>query len=58
MMFVKLQDLTDTIEVVVFPSMIEKNPYAFAENKIVSVTGRTDMKDGMPKIIANKLKKY
>lgn len=55
MMFVKLQDLTDTIEVVVFPSMIEKNPYAFEENKIVSVTGRTDVKDGMPKIIANEV---
>jgi DNA polymerase III subunit alpha len=55
MMFVKLQDLTDTIEVVVFPSMIEKNPYAFAENKIVSVTGRTDVKDGMPKIIASEV---
>ena len=55
MMFVKLQDLTDTIEVVVFPSMIERNPYAFAENKIVSVTGRTDVKDGMPKIIANEV---
>ncbi|MFA5086299.1 MAG: DNA polymerase III subunit alpha [Candidatus Paceibacterota bacterium] len=55
MMFVKLQDLTDTIEVVVFPSMIEKNPYAFAENKIISVTGRTDVKDGMPKIIANEV---
>jgi DNA polymerase-3 subunit alpha len=53
MMFIKLQDLTDTIEVVVFPSMIEKNPYAFEANKIVSITGKTDMKDGMPKIIAN-----
>ncbi|MFZ3054924.1 MAG: DNA polymerase III subunit alpha [Minisyncoccales bacterium] len=55
MMFIKLQDLTDTIEVVVFPSMIEKNPYAFAANKIVSITGKTDMKDGMPKIIANEV---
>jgi len=55
MMFVKLQDLTDTIEVVVFPSMIEKNPYVFLENKIVSVTGRTDVKDGMPKVIANEV---
>ncbi|MFA5169641.1 MAG: DNA polymerase III subunit alpha [Candidatus Paceibacterota bacterium] len=55
MMFIKLQDLTDTIEVVVFPSMIEKNPYAFEANKIVSITGKTDMKDGMPKIIANEV---
>lgn len=55
MMFIKVQDLTDTIEVVVFPSMIEKNPYAFAENKIVSITGRTDTKDGMPKVIASEV---
>jgi DNA polymerase-3 subunit alpha len=53
MMFIKVQDLTETIEVVVFPSMIEKNPFAFMENKIVFITGKTDTKDGMPKIIAN-----
>ena len=55
MMFIKVQDLTDTIEVVVFPSMIEKNPYAFIENKIVTITGKTDTKDGMPKVIANEV---
>jgi DNA polymerase-3 subunit alpha len=55
MMFIKVQDLTDTIEVVVFPSMIEKNPYVFEENKIISITGKTDVKDGMPKIIANEV---
>lgn len=52
MMFVKVQDLTDTIEVVVFPSILESNPYAFVENKILSITGRTDIRDGNPKIIA------
>jgi len=55
MMFVKVQDLTDRIEVVVFPSLIEKNPDIFKENKIVSVTGRTDVKDGSPKVIANEV---
>ena len=55
MMFIKVQDLTETIEVVVFPSMIEKNPYAFIENKIVTITGKTDTKDGMPKVIANEV---
>jgi hypothetical protein len=35
--------------------MIEKNPYAFVENKIVSITGRTDTKDGMPKVIASEV---
>ncbi|MDD5098304.1 MAG: DNA polymerase III subunit alpha [Candidatus Pacebacteria bacterium] len=55
MMFMKVQDLTDTIEAVVFPSMIEKNPYIFEENKIVSITGRTDVKDGSPKIIVSEI---
>lgn len=55
MMFIKVQDLTDTIEVVVFPSMLEKNPYVFEENKIVSITGKTDIKDGSPKIIADEV---
>ncbi|HOC53372.1 MAG TPA: DNA polymerase III subunit alpha [Candidatus Pacearchaeota archaeon] len=55
MMFVKVEDLTDRIEVVVFPSMIEKNPEVFKENKIISITGRTDVKDGSPKIIANEI---
>jgi DNA polymerase-3 subunit alpha len=55
MMFIKVQDLTDAIEVVVFPSMLEKNPYAFEENKIVTITGKADVKDGSPKIIANEI---
>jgi DNA polymerase III alpha subunit len=55
MMFVKVEDLTDRIEVVVFPSMIEKNPDVFKENKIISITGRTDVKDGSPKIIASEI---
>jgi len=55
MMFIKLEDLTDRIEVVVFPSMIEKMPELFQENKIVTITGKTDIKDGSPKIIANEI---
>ena len=55
MMFIKVQDLTDTIEVVVFPSILEKNSCIFEENKIVSITGKTDIKDGSPKIIANEI---
>lgn len=55
MMFIKVQDLTETIEVVVFPSMLEKNPYVFEENKIVTIEGKTDIKDGSPKIIADQI---
>ncbi|GAI17389.1 unnamed protein product, partial [marine sediment metagenome] len=42
MLFMKLEDLTDKVEVVVFPSAIERNPSCFQENKIVFVTGRVD----------------
>lgn len=55
MMFIKVEDLTDRIEVVAFPSMIERTPELFQENKIVTITGRTDIKDGSPKIIANEI---
>jgi len=51
MLFVKLEDLTDKTEVVVFPSILERNPTCFQENKIVFVTGRVDNGRESPKII-------
>jgi DNA polymerase-3 subunit alpha len=51
MLFVNIEDLTDKIEVVVFPKVIERKPTAFQENKIVLVSGRVDSKDGMLKLI-------
>jgi len=53
MLFVKLEDLTDKIEVVVFPSILERNPLSFRENKIVFITGRVSYKDNSPKIICD-----
>jgi len=55
MLFVKLEDLTDKAEVVVFPGVIERNPTIFQENKIVFITGRIDNRDNIPKIIANEV---
>lgn len=51
MLFVNIEDLNDKIEVVVFPSIMEKNPNMFQENKVVFVSGRVDFKGGAPKII-------
>jgi len=51
MLFMNLEDLNNKIEVVVFPRVIERNPSAFQENKIVLVSGRVDMRDGVPKLI-------
>ncbi|MBI2642011.1 MAG: DNA polymerase III subunit alpha, partial [Candidatus Wildermuthbacteria bacterium] len=39
MLFMGLEDLTDKIEVVVFPSLIENYPTLFQENKIVLIGG-------------------
>jgi DNA polymerase-3 subunit alpha len=51
MLFTKLEDEKNSIEVVVFPAVILKNPSVFQENKIVLVEGRVDEKEGVPKII-------
>jgi DNA polymerase-3 subunit alpha len=55
MLFVKLEDLTDKIEVVAFPGVIERNPSAFQENKIVLISGRVDNRDGVSKIICEEV---
>lgn len=52
MLFMKLEDLTAKTEVIVFPSVIERNSLPLAENKIVFITGRVDNYSDSPKIIA------
>jgi len=55
MLFLKLEDLTDKTEVVVFPAIIERNPEVLQENKIVFVQGRVDNGRDTPKIIAESI---
>ena len=55
MLFMNLEDLTDKIEVVVFPSLIETNPLAFQENKIVLIGGRLDFRNGDRKFVAEEI---
>lgn len=55
MLFMNLEDLTDRIEVVVFPSLIETNPTIFQENKIVLIGGRIDGRNGERKFIAEEI---
>ncbi|OHA63918.1 MAG: DNA polymerase III subunit alpha [Candidatus Wildermuthbacteria bacterium RIFCSPLOWO2_01_FULL_48_29] len=55
MLFVNLEDLTDRIEVVVFPSVIERYPTALQENKMVFITGRLDSRDGEKKFLAEEV---
>jgi DNA polymerase-3 subunit alpha len=53
MLFIKIEDLTGKIEVVIFPNLLERNPRALQENKIVFVAGRVDDRNGEIKIIAD-----
>lgn len=55
MMFMILEDLTDKAEVVVFPSVLERNLEVLQENKIVFVQGRIDNYKDAPKIIAEEV---
>jgi len=53
MLFLKLEDLTDKAEIVVFPAIMERNSIALQENKIVFIKGRIDNRNGETKIIAD-----
>jgi len=53
MLFIKFEDLTAKTEVVVFPNLLDRNPAALQENKIVFIAGRVDDRNGEIKIIAD-----
>jgi len=53
MLFIKLEDLTGKTEVVIFPNLLERNPAALQENKIIFVAGRVDDRNGEIKIVAD-----
>jgi DNA polymerase-3 subunit alpha len=53
MLFMKVEDLTGKVEVVIFPNLLERNPAALQENKIVFVAGRVDDRNGEIKIVAD-----
>ncbi|OGZ69776.1 MAG: hypothetical protein A3F47_01955 [Candidatus Staskawiczbacteria bacterium RIFCSPHIGHO2_12_FULL_38_11] len=53
MLFMKLEDLTAKTEVVVFPNLMERNPTALQENKIVFIAGRVDNRNGEIKLVAD-----
>ncbi|KPJ57251.1 DNA polymerase III subunit alpha [Parcubacteria bacterium DG_74_2] len=56
MIFMNLEGLDGKIEVVVFPGVLMKNNVnLFQENKIVFVSGKINMKDNVPKIIADSI---
>jgi len=51
MMFVQLEDLTGSLELIVFPRTLQKNPDAWQEDHFIFVNGRLSDKDDTPKIL-------
>ena len=49
----EVEDLTGKIEVVIFPNLLDRNPVALQENKIVFIAGRVDDRNGEIKIVAD-----
>ncbi len=53
MCFMDLEDVTDSIEVIVFPSILTRYREIVSEDKIVKIKGKLDKKEDQLKIIAN-----
>jgi len=54
MYFVKVEDLSDNTEVIVFPRALKKNGSLFKEGKPLFVSGKVSHRDEVPKIICEK----
>ncbi len=56
MLFSLVEDLTSKIEVVVFPSVLEQTPNAWAPNTVVVLAGKLDNRDGNLKLLCDTAK--
>ncbi|MDP2656368.1 MAG: DNA polymerase III subunit alpha [bacterium] len=56
MLFVTVEDLTDTIEVIVFPSILKDTACVWDVDKIIAIDGKLSLKDNDPKIICSSVK--
>ncbi len=57
MLFAKIEDFNDNIEVVVFPSILSKKSDIWEENTIVIIQGKISNRDSEPKIICDEVVK-
>jgi DNA polymerase-3 subunit alpha len=55
MLFAKMEDFGDTIEVIVFSDVLEKTAAAWKEDNALLVSGRLSLRDGEPKLICERV---
>lgn len=56
MAFIQLEDLTSSIEVVVFPSLFRQSITMWQEDRLVIIEGQSSTKDGEYKMLADRVK--
>jgi DNA polymerase-3 subunit alpha len=58
MAFVELEDLSGSIDVVVFPQAYEKYTEFLIEDRLLVIRGKVDVRDGQVQIIAESIQDY
>jgi DNA polymerase-3 subunit alpha len=53
--FARIEDLSDTLEVVVFSEVLERKPEVWEKQNIVIIQGKLSMRENEPKIIADQV---
>ncbi|MDP2629753.1 MAG: DNA polymerase III subunit alpha [Candidatus Harrisonbacteria bacterium] len=56
MAFIRLEDLTDSIELVVFPDLYEKTKAVWAEGKLIALVGKLSFRNGELSMIVDNAK--
>ncbi|MEZ4156936.1 MAG: DNA polymerase III subunit alpha [Candidatus Paceibacterota bacterium] len=56
MVFAKIEDLTDSIELVVFPDLYEKTKELWEEGKIIALVGKVSLRNGEVSMIVDNAK--
>lgn len=55
MLFAKIEDVSDNLEIIVFPNILEKKPDIWEENAIIIVQGKISKRDSEPKMICEEV---
>ncbi len=59
MAYITLEDINGSIDIIVFPQLYEASSRILGENRVILVSGRTDISEGKePKIVADGIKAY
>ena len=58
MAFIKVEDIYGQIEVILFPKTFEKAKDVIKEETVVKVSGKLQIKDGIPQIIADGIEEF